>query len=222
MKNTITSPTFLDARDGLLAADSASNAGANQCVIWRAFAGRGMGVSATSSGNQMTVTTATDVPAACQIATTTTVSASANPSVYGQPVTFTATVSPAPNGGPAFTSAGSVTFSVDGNPLGGPVAVNATTGLALSPSTSGLSVGGHTVTAVYTGTTIFKPSTGTLSQSVQRASVNTTLVSSANPSTFGQPVTFTDTVCGRRPARIRPCHRGVRWCSLTVRRCSAA
>ena len=41
--------TFLDARDGILAADMATNGGANQCLIWRVFAGREMGVSARRS-----------------------------------------------------------------------------------------------------------------------------------------------------------------------------
>ena len=39
-------PTFIDARDAILAADLANNAGANECRIWRAFAKRGMGESA--------------------------------------------------------------------------------------------------------------------------------------------------------------------------------
>ena len=54
----------------------------------------------------MTVTTATDVPAAWQIDDHDDGVASANPSVDGELVTFTATVSPVPNGGPAFTDGG--------------------------------------------------------------------------------------------------------------------
>ena len=38
------SPTFLDARDGILANDQAANGSANQCALWSAFASRGMGV----------------------------------------------------------------------------------------------------------------------------------------------------------------------------------
>jgi hypothetical protein len=57
--------TFLDARDGLLAADIATNAGANQCVIWRTFAGREMGVGAATAANQITVTADTGVPPGC-------------------------------------------------------------------------------------------------------------------------------------------------------------
>ena len=44
------SPTFLDARDGILANDQAANGDANRCALWAAFAGRGMGVNAVSNG----------------------------------------------------------------------------------------------------------------------------------------------------------------------------
>lgn len=45
------SPTFLDSRDAILAADMALTGGANQCLIWEAFAKRGMGFSAVSGTN---------------------------------------------------------------------------------------------------------------------------------------------------------------------------
>ena len=43
MKATPANPTFIDARNGLLTADG----GANTCLIWSAFAGRGLGVDST-------------------------------------------------------------------------------------------------------------------------------------------------------------------------------
>ena len=59
--------TFLDGRDGILAADMATSGGAHQCLIWRVFARREMGVSASTvtSPTLDTVTPATDVPASC-------------------------------------------------------------------------------------------------------------------------------------------------------------
>jgi extracellular elastinolytic metalloproteinase len=42
-------PTFLQARDAILAADRAGFEGKNQCLIWTAFAKRGMGVDAVES-----------------------------------------------------------------------------------------------------------------------------------------------------------------------------
>jgi hypothetical protein len=69
---------------------------------------------------------------------------------FGQATSFTADISPAPDGG-------TVQFSVDGTLLGGPVAVVG--GSATSPSTSSLSVGDHTVTATYSGDTDHAAST---------------------------------------------------------------
>jgi extracellular elastinolytic metalloproteinase len=60
-------PTFVDGRDALLAADLDLNAGQNECLIWEAFAKRGVGVSASDDGssNSLNVTEAFDVPAIC-------------------------------------------------------------------------------------------------------------------------------------------------------------
>ncbi len=65
MDLTPTSASFLTARDKILAADTADYGGANQCLIWGAFASREMGFSATSAADQTTITTATDGPASC-------------------------------------------------------------------------------------------------------------------------------------------------------------
>lgn len=48
LKLTPNSPTFLDARDAIMAADKVNNGGANQCLIWQAFSKRGMGFSASA------------------------------------------------------------------------------------------------------------------------------------------------------------------------------
>ena len=89
--------------------------------------------------------------------TTTTVSSSQNPSIFGNPVTFTATVSPN-------TATGTVTFNIDGTPQA-PVAVSS--GQATF-STSSLSVGNHTITAAYSGDVDDASSTSTtLTQTVK-------------------------------------------------------
>ncbi len=58
------SPTFLDGRDALLAADQVLTGGANKELIWTAFARRGMGYSANDGGdaNATTVIEAFDLP----------------------------------------------------------------------------------------------------------------------------------------------------------------
>ncbi|HKQ04136.1 MAG TPA: M36 family metallopeptidase [Blastocatellia bacterium] len=64
MKFTPCSPSFLNARDGILQADQSINGGANRCNIWTVFARHGMGVSATGN-NGTTHNAATDVPSDC-------------------------------------------------------------------------------------------------------------------------------------------------------------
>ena len=64
-------PGMQDGRNAILAADVALTGGANQCEIWRGFAKRGMGFSA-SQGSSLVRTdgvAAFDLPAACTAAT---------------------------------------------------------------------------------------------------------------------------------------------------------
>ena len=46
MKLTPVEPNFLEARDAILLADKVNNNGSNQCLLWQAFAKRGLGFSA--------------------------------------------------------------------------------------------------------------------------------------------------------------------------------
>ena len=64
MKFTPCSPSFLNARDGILTADQNLNGGANRCAIWQVFARHGMGVSAQGN-NGTTHVAATDIPQDC-------------------------------------------------------------------------------------------------------------------------------------------------------------
>ncbi|WP_439115929.1 M36 family metallopeptidase [Ilumatobacter sp.] len=45
------SPGFIDSRDAILAADAINNQSANKCIIWTAFAKRGLGYSATQGSS---------------------------------------------------------------------------------------------------------------------------------------------------------------------------
>jgi hypothetical protein len=67
MKLQPCSPGFVDGRDAILAADMALYGGANQCLIWEAFAKRGLGFSANqgSTGSRSDGTEAFDLPPAC-------------------------------------------------------------------------------------------------------------------------------------------------------------
>ncbi len=55
-------PSFVDARDAILAADVANYDGVNQCLIWETFARRGLGFSASAGGNE-----SFDLPNACNM-----------------------------------------------------------------------------------------------------------------------------------------------------------
>jgi hypothetical protein len=65
------SPGFVDGRDAILEADQLANAGANRCIIWRAFAKRGLGESADqgSTSSKSDGTEAFDVPLDCVLGT---------------------------------------------------------------------------------------------------------------------------------------------------------
>ena len=162
---------------------------------WQLFAveDQGNGGNTTLAGWSLTFTLA---PAA----TTTGVTSSADPSVFGQPVTFTATVTTAGLGTPT----GNVQFFEDGNPIGSPVALNASGQAQFT--TSALPVGSHVITANYAGNVPdgFNASTGSLNtnpQTVNPAGTSTTLTSNqANPVGTGIPVTFTATVSAVAPS----------------------
>ncbi|MFZ0544247.1 MAG: M36 family metallopeptidase [Candidatus Promineifilaceae bacterium] len=68
MKLQPCSPGFVDGRDAILLADQNLTGGANQCLLWEAFAKRGLGFSASqgSSGSNNDNSEAFDTPAFCQ------------------------------------------------------------------------------------------------------------------------------------------------------------
>lgn len=69
MKLQVCNPGFVDGRDAILQADMEANGGANQCLIWNAFAERGLGYSAEqgSSLDRTDQTEAFDMPPASEL-----------------------------------------------------------------------------------------------------------------------------------------------------------
>ncbi len=67
MKLQSCNPTFLNARQGILTADQDANDAANRCLIWAAFAKRGLGLAATDGGGSgsLNVTEDFSTPAEC-------------------------------------------------------------------------------------------------------------------------------------------------------------
>jgi hypothetical protein len=115
---------------------------------------------------------------------------SLNPSVVGQLVTYTATVS-APSG-PIPT--GSITFTIN---LNKPVVVPLVNGQATYHIAYKLA-GPRTVSASYSGDSGHGASvSATVNQTITQQPTQTTLTSSPNPSPVGQMVMFTATVTGQ-------------------------
>ncbi|MGW7261429.1 beta strand repeat-containing protein, partial [Streptomyces sp. NPDC054834] len=159
-------------------------------------------VTASYGGDgNFTSSTGSDTQTVNQASSTTVVVSSPDPSVVGQPVTFTATVAPVAPG--AGTPSGSVTFDFgDGSPVqtvalaGGTATVNhAYTSTTGSP---------FPVTASYGGDGDFSGSTGSDTQTVNQASTTTVVVSSPDPSVVGQSVMFTATIAAVAPGAGTP------------------
>ena len=118
-------------------------------------------------------------------ATTTTLASSLNPSIYGQTVTWTATVTTSGSIPPT----GKVNFEWDGFSIG-TATLNASGVTTLTKSN--LNADPYPLTAVYAGDANNGPSTSAiLNQVVKETTSAATLSSSANPSTQGQAITFT-------------------------------
>jgi len=136
--------------------------------------------------------------------TSTLVTSSANPAQSGQSIKFTALVTPvAPAAG---NPTGTVTFTINGVPLGSPVAV--VDGQATSSKFAALTPGTYTVAASYSGDGNFQSSSGSLDQglgqNVAKGSTSMNLTTDGSPTAYGAPVTFTANVSAVAPATGSP------------------
>ncbi|HSH04524.1 MAG TPA: M36 family metallopeptidase [Anaerolineae bacterium] len=167
-------PSFIDARDGILAADLALYSGENQCVIWEAFARRGLGFSADDGGSAASETDGTeafDLPPACSFVSAT---PPAQDVCVGSNVTYDLSIGTGYTNPPVTLSAANepagatVTFGT--NPVNGPYP--ATTTMSIGNITAP-NVGPHTIT-------ITGADTGTINES-------TTVDLTVYPNTVGTP-----------------------------------
>ena len=128
-------------------------------------------------------------------ASTTTLTSPTNPSVWGQSVIFTATITPV---APAPT--GTVTFKDGGTNIAGCVSRPAAARVATC-TTAALAVGSHIVTAVYSGNATYATSTSApVTQVATMGSSTAVVAASVKPSVSGQTVTYTATVSAVAPA----------------------
>jgi hypothetical protein len=123
-----------------------------------------------------------------------TLTSSLNPSVYGQNVTFTATLS-----GASGVPTGTVSFYDGTNTLCQAVQLN---GNSAACSTATLSIGSHTIKAVYSGSSTYQSATASLVQVV--ISIASALTCSPNPASYGATVTCTDTITSSGPTPAGP------------------
>jgi hypothetical protein len=140
--------------------------------------------------------------------TTTVITTNPQQSVWGQPVSFTATVTAnAPGAG---VPTGSVEFTINGTDVGTPVNLNGS-GVATISGISNLAPGTYSISGVYSNADGDFAGSGNPDSSLQSASLivnqdptTTTVASSVNPTVFGQATTFTATVSANAPGAGTP------------------
>jgi extracellular elastinolytic metalloproteinase len=131
LKNSACSPTFVDIRNGIIAAANAAPFnGEDTCLIWEAFAEFGLGENAVSGGsNSTSPTNGTNIPNSCSFLGSTPETMKI---CTGTDAVFPVTL------GAAFTPP--VNLSVTGNPAG-TTASFATNPVVTVPSASSLTIG---------------------------------------------------------------------------------
>jgi len=177
--------TFFDGSTSLGTANLSNNV-AHISVTSFALGSHSITASYAGDRNFAGSTSAALTQSVTQSGSSTAVSSNANPSSYGQAVTFTATVAPAYSGTPT----GTVSFFDGSTSLG-----NATlsSGVAtFSTSATALIAGSHSISAKYNGDSNYlASSSAAFVQTINPAATVTTLASNANPSAVGKSVNFT-------------------------------
>jgi hypothetical protein len=138
-----------------------------------------------------------------QASTRINLASNATPAAFGFMVTFTATITVINPGGGLPT--GSVAF-YDGSTLLGTGTLSAVDGKSIATFSDGnLSVGVHSITAVYSGDANYAASaSGNLNQRILTIPTTTSAISGGGSATSGQPVTFTATITLSADAGVPP------------------
>jgi 23S rRNA maturation mini-RNase III len=150
-------------------------------------------ISVTYSGDAIypRVTSSTFIQTVKTAVVTFNVGSNLNPSMFGQAVTLTATLT-----GSSGTPSGTVTFYDNGTAISACTALTLAGGAAPC-TTASLGVGLHPVTIAYSGDAIYPRGTSsTFTQTIKTAVVTINVGSSLNPSMFGQAVTLTASLTG--------------------------
>ncbi|HXS96965.1 MAG TPA: Ig-like domain repeat protein [Candidatus Limnocylindrales bacterium] len=150
----------------------------------------------SGDNNYVTSTSTTVTQAVSKPAVTITLTNNINPSLYGQQVTFTATVTPLPPG--TGTPTGQVTFFDGANNL---AVVTLVGGQATY--TGMLPVGNHSIAVSYPGDTNFQPFVSpTIAEIVNKIPSSISLITSAPSAVASQVLTFTAQISPVPPAGV--------------------
>jgi len=185
--------------DGGTALGTSSLSGGTATFSTAKLAGGSHSITATFLGSTYFVASSPSntVTEVVENGSTTVITSSANPSVYGESVTLTATITYG-----TVIPTGTVTFKTGTTILATAAVGGAGTATYTS---SAFKVGSHPIIAVYSGDSNYVGSTSApFSQIVQKSTTSTSVASSLNPSTVGESVTFTATVNSVAPGAGTP------------------
>lgn len=174
-------------RDGLTSLGTIALSSGTAQISTSTLAGGNHNITAVynGDGNYNTQTSAILVQEVTAAETATALGTSLNPSSFGQPVMFTATVTSGVG-----TPAGTVTFMDGATPLGAPATLN---GLGIATlTTPSLTAGTHSITAIYNSNGSFALSTSTpVLQNVNQSATTVLVTAPQQTSVFRESITFT-------------------------------
>jgi hypothetical protein len=198
--------TFFDGACGTTQIGNTQTLPANQVTTSALAAGSHTITACYSGDGNFNSNSGSTTHSISLLATVTQLVASASPSVTGQPVTFTATVT---HNGSAIGANGTVEFRRAGSGCSNgivfaTVSLNAS-GQATSPSQSFNAVNlGTTIAACYSGTATYGSSFRIINHFIQKANTTQTATDSDDPSAFGQSITLGTTVTVDAPGAGLP------------------
>ena len=152
----------------------------------------------SGSANYVTSTSGDITQTVDRATATAAVTTSDATTVWGESVTFTATVTP--DAPATATPTGTVTFYLDGDIIIGSCLNLALTSGTATCATTSLPVGTGSISVAYNGSASYLDTdSAAITQTVAKSASATTLASDTNPSVTGRSVTFTATVTATAP-----------------------
>lgn len=148
-------------------------------------------LACTTGGTNYTVGSASLTQLVAGATPSVTITSGQNPSSYGTPVTFTATVA-----GSGATPTGTVQFEINGTTCDAAVALNGSGVATFQSDTQSLNAcswmygGANSITAIYSGDVNYQMTSASYTETVNPVALPLVLQSEDNPGAVTQPVTF--------------------------------